>query len=113
MFTNRDPNYDKFKSLKGGVFTIEGIIGAGKTTLGKSLEQFLNECGIKTRFFPEYINKDLLSQYIGDMKRYAYSFQLIMLCKRIEIYRIAEAFASTGGVALIDRSIIGDMSFAR
>ena len=113
MFVTRKPEYEKFKSLKGSVFTIEGIIGVGKTTLGKSLELYLNNIGLSAKFFPEYFNKKLLGQYIGNMKRYAYSFQMIMLCKRIEIYREAEKFAATGGIALIDRSIIGDMTFAR
>src|SRR4051812_7244364 len=112
MFAERSALYCRFKSLKCGVFTIEGIIGVGKTTLGRSLEKMLNDNGIATKFFPEYVNKDLLGQYIGNMHRYAYSFQLIMLCKRIEIYREAERFAATGGVAIIDRSIVGDMTFA-
>lgn len=113
MFSVRDPLYNKFRSLKGGIFTIEGIIGVGKTTLGTSLESFLNSIGLNTKFYPEYVNKELLEQYIKDMNKYAYSFQMIMLCKRIEIYRDAERFASTGGIALIDRSIVGDMTFAR
>lgn len=113
MFADRHPDYNKLKSLKGGIYTIEGIIGVGKTTLGRSAERYLNNIGLKAKFYPEYINKDLLAQYIGDMKRYAYSFQMIMLCKRISIYREAERFAETGGIALIDRSIIGDMTFAR
>ena len=113
MFASRNPSYDRFKSLRGSVFTLEGIIGVGKTTLGRSLEKYLDEIGISAKFFPEYVNKRLLGQYIGDMKRYAYSFQMIMLCKRIEIYRDAERFAATGGVAIIDRSIIGDKTFAR
>ena len=113
MFATRNPLYDKLKSLKGGVFTIEGIIGVGKSTLGRSLEKLLKDNGIHCKFFPEYVNKELLSQYISDMPRYAYSFQMVMLFKRIEIYRDAERFASQGGVALIDRSIIGDMTFAR
>lgn len=113
MFLARHPDFNKLKSLKGGIYTIEGIIGVGKTTLGRSAERYLNTIGLKAKFYPEYVNKDLLSQYISDMKRYAYSFQMIMLCKRIEIYREAEKFAETGGIALIDRSIIGDMTFAR
>lgn len=113
MFADRDPLYDRFRQLKGGIFTIEGIIGAGKTTFGKSLESFLNNIGLKTKFFPEYVNTRLLSQYINDMNMYAYSFQMIMLCKRIEIYREASRFAEKGGIAFIDRSIIGDITFAR
>jgi len=112
MFASRNPSYDRFKSLRGGVFTLEGIIGVGKTTLGRSLENYLKEIGIDAKFFPEYVNEKLLGQYISDMKRYAYSFQMIMLCKRIEIYREAERFAKTGGVAIIDRSMVGDMTFA-
>src|SRR5690606_19019230 len=42
-----------------------------------------------------------------------YAFQMIMLYKRIEIYREAERFAASGGIALVDRSMIGDMTFAR
>lgn len=36
-----------------------------------------------------------------------------MLCKRIELYRTAERFAAIGGIALIDRRIIDDITFAR
>ena len=113
MFATRNPFYNKFKSLRFGVFTIEGVIGVGKTTVGRSLEKFVNEIGIPCKFFPEYVNKELLTQYISNMPRYAYSFQMVMLFKRIEIYRDAERFASNGGIALIDRSIIGDMTFAQ
>jgi deoxyadenosine/deoxycytidine kinase len=113
MFENRHPQYNRFKSLKGSVFTIEGTIGVGKTTLGRSVESYLNEIGLSAKFFPEYVNIELLDQYIYDMKRYAYTFQMVMLCKRIEIYRKAEQFAQNGGVALVDRSIIGDLTFAQ
>ncbi len=113
MFASRHPKYDTYRPLIGGIFTIEGIIGVGKSTSGRSLERYLNEVGLKTKFYPEYVNETLLTQFINDMPRYAYPFQLIMLYKRLEIYREAESFAKTGGIALIDRSIIGDMTFAR
>lgn len=113
MFASRNPLYNKFKSLRCGIFTIEGIIGVGKTTMGRALEKFLNDNGIPCRFFSEYVNEDLLTQYIADMPKYAYAFQMIMLCKRIAVYSDAERFAATGGVSIIDRSIIGDMTFAR
>ncbi|CAH6420524.1 Hypothetical protein HVR_LOCUS1214 [uncultured virus] len=38
IFASRNPLYEKYKSLRAGVYTIEGIIGVGKTTLGRSLE---------------------------------------------------------------------------
>lgn len=113
MFANRGDHFGRFRSMRGGVYTLEGGIGAGKTTLGRSAEKFLNRNGLQAKFYPEYVNKPLLNQYLGDMAKYAYTFQLFMLSKRIEIYRDAERFAATGGIALIDRSIIGDMTFAR
>lgn len=113
MFINRHPLYDKFKHLRSGIYVIEGIIGAGKTTFGKSAENYLNNIGLECKFFPEYVNIDLLNQFIGDMKKYAYPFQMLMLFKRVETYKEAERYAKTGGISLIDRSIAGDMSFAK
>ena len=113
MFKPRHPEYQCYRSLRGSLVLIEGIIGAGKTTLGKSLETYLNGIGLVAKFFPEYVNRPLLSQYILNMKRYAYSFQLFMLGRRIEIYREAERFSATGGIAIVDRSLPGDVAFAR
>lgn len=81
MFTNRHPMYEKLRSLKGGIYIIEWIIGIGKTTLGTSLENYLNNIGLKCKFYKEYYNEDLLNQFIGDMKKYAYFFQMMMAVK--------------------------------
>lgn len=105
--------YEKLRCLRGGIYVIEGIIGVGKTTLGNSLENYLNSVGIKCKFYKEYFNDDLLNQFISDMKTYAYFFQMMMLMKRIEIYKEAEEFAKLGGVSFIDRSLVGDMTFAK
>lgn len=112
MFNNRHPMYEKFRLLKGGIYIIEGIIGVGKTTLGISLEHYLNSVGLKCKFYKEYFNEDLLNQFIGDMEKYAYFFQMMMLVKRFEIYKEAEKFSELGGIAFIDRSLVGDMVFA-
>lgn len=113
MFKLRSVDYEKYKYLRGSIYTLEGIIGVGKTTLGKSLEKFFNEIGLNCKFYPEYVNIELLNQYIHDMKKYGYTFQMIMLIKRIEIYKEAEMFSQSGGIAIIDRSIIGDKTFAK
>lgn len=113
MFNPRHPLYNNYKSLIGGVYTLEGLIGVGKTCLGISIVSFLNSIGLNAQFFPEYVNKDFLNEYIEDMPRYSYAYQVMMLCKRIEIYKDAQRFAATGGIAIIDRSLIGDMTFAR
>jgi deoxyadenosine/deoxycytidine kinase len=113
MFSDRHPMYEKLRMLKGGIYIIEGIIGVGKTTLGNSLEYYLNSVGLKCKFYKEYFNENLLNQFIGDMKSYAYFFQMMMLVKRIEIYKEAEEFSKLGGISFIDRSLIGDMTFAK
>ena len=113
MFAARHPLYKKFKGMKGEIIELEGGIGAGKTTLGKSLAAFLNSIGMDAKFFPEYTNSEFLDAYIGDMPKYAFAFQMFLLAKRIEIYREAERYAATGAVAIVDRSIIGDMTFAK
>ena len=112
MFNNRHLLYEKLRALKGGIFIIEGIIGAGKTTLGNSLEHYINSVGLKCKFYKEYYNEELLNQFIGNMKHYAYFFQMMMAIKRIEIYKEAELFSQLGGIAFIDRGLIGDMTFA-
>ena len=113
MFASRHPDYFTLSRLRGSVLTLEGLIACGKSTAGKSLEGYFLRAGVNAKFFPEYTNSLLLEQYISNMKKYAYSFQLFMLCKRISIYQEAELFSRGGGVAIIDRSILGDMTFAR
>jgi deoxyadenosine/deoxycytidine kinase len=99
--------------MRGDVICIEGQIGIGKSTLGKQMETFLRKIGFNAKYYSEYVNQELLAQYISDMKRYSYAFQMIMLCKRMEVYRQALELAKIGGVAILDRSLIGDMIFAQ
>lgn len=112
MFSSYHELYPVFRQLRNTTILIDGIIGVGKSTLGKSLEQFLNGIGIPSKFYGEYVNPRLLSQYISDMKKYAYTFQMVMLTRRFEIYRDAKRFASSGGVSIIDRNLLGDYAFA-
>lgn len=99
--------------FKGIVLILEGLIGTGKTTLGKSLEAYFIKAGIKCKFFTEYKNDDLLNMYLRDKEKYAFHFQSIMIIKRIEIYKEAMDFSKQGGLAIVDRGIMGDMAFAK
>lgn len=75
MFIDRYSMYEKLRSLKGGIYIIYEIIGVGKTTLGTSLENYLNDIGLKCKLYKEYYNEDLLNQFIGDIEKYAYFFK--------------------------------------
>jgi len=99
--------------FKGTVLVLEGLIGVGKTTLGKSLKKYFTDSGIKCKFFKEYMNKELLVMYLEDKEKYAFLFQGIMVTKRVQIYKKALEFSRQGGFAIVDRGIMGDMAFAK
>lgn len=104
--------FNKYESLQGNIYVLEGTIGVGKTTLGKSMSTYLNSLGFNCRFFEEYVNMDLLKLYLGNKPKYAFVFQIIMLFKRIEIYKQAQEFVKNGGIAILDRGFHGDAVFA-
>jgi len=101
----------KFRCLRGNIVLLDGLISAGKTTLGKSIEKYLNESGVKCKFFTEYDNP-LLNLYISNRAKYSFLFQLIMVRERIHIYQEATALAEQGYFVIIDRSLTGDYAFA-
>ena len=101
-----------FRCLTGSIIGIEGLIGVGKTTAGRSLVKFLKSNGFKAKFFKEKVPQELLKQYIGNMRRYAYTFQLIMQNIRLQIYKDAIKYSRKGGISIIDRTLTGDITFA-
>ncbi len=112
LWSEVDNDARKFRSFRGQIIVLEGLIGVGKTTLGHSLETYFKKIGLKARFFPEFKNEQLLGQYINDMDKYSYTFQIAMLMARIETYQQAHEFSEQGGISIIDRSLPGDYTFA-
>ncbi len=100
------------ESLRGKIICIEGPIGIGKSTLGKSLEQYLNSNGIEAIFYTEPFNQKMLEQFLSDQPKYAYAFQLYMLTRRQVVFVQAIHQAQMGKTCIIDRSLIGDLVFA-
>lgn len=92
---------------ENNLIVIEGIIGSGKTTLGKILKFNIDNC----IFIEEQVDNDLLKQFIQDMKRYVYPFQLSMLIRRHEAYLKALWYCNNGYKVILDRSLIGDQAF--
>ncbi|PAB55746.1 deoxynucleoside kinase [Anaeromicrobium sediminis] len=88
------------------VIVIDAIVGAGKTTLGQTLERHL---GIQ--LYRELNNPDteeLLNKFYADKKRWAFTLQIHFLNQRFA--QIKEIHRKNGG--LLDRSIFGDRIFA-
>lgn len=98
--------------VRGRIMIVEGLISAGKSTLGKEMTKYLKTIGIKCKFFPEPVIPDLLQLFLSNQKKYAYAFQLAMLIKRQAIYREAASYAEKGYFCIIDRGLYGDYCFA-
>ncbi len=89
-----------------GVILIEGIIGAGKTTLGEILERRL---GVPLkRELSDGDTTALLQRFYRDPRRWAFSLQMHFLDVRQRMTR--ELRDQTAGI--LDRSLFGDRIFA-
>lgn len=112
-FNKRNPKYERLRYLRGAIILVEGIIGAGKTTLCSRLHDVFKEASIPVKFFEEEINGDLLNLFLSDMKKYAFTFQMTMMANRQKIYLAAQDFSRReNGISIIDRSFYGDLAFA-
>src|SRR3990167_5625706 len=89
------------------IVAIEGSIGVGKTTLGQLLQSHF---GSKAKYFPEAFLQPMLKLYLSDMSRYAFSFQAVIARERMEMTRNALAWKNQGGIAILDRSVLGDLA---
>lgn len=87
------------------VICIDGVVGAGKTTLGEILSKDMD-----LLFFREPVdNNPLLDRFYYDQKRYSFPIQIYFLNKRFKMLK--EASQLDG--CIMDRSIYGDVIFAR
>lgn len=102
------------RNKRGCVVVIEGGIAAGKTVLTQELAAAL---GDNTIHFTEPDEKEDANPYLGDYyeqpARWAYTIQTHLLGLRFQIHQYAAWHVlATGGYAIIDRSLPGDVSFA-
>jgi deoxyadenosine/deoxycytidine kinase len=87
------------------VICIDGVVGAGKTTLGEILAQDLGLV-----FFREPVdNNPLLSKFYHDQERYSFPMQIYFLNKRFRMLKESQSLKG----CVMDRSIYGDVIFAR
>jgi len=97
---------------KNMAIVIDGIIGAGKSTLA----HFLSEA-LSVPLFEELNDNDsdsmaqrMLDRFYADQKRWSAIIQVMFLNDR---FRDIKAIEASGNEAIIDRSIYGDEIFAK
>ncbi len=101
-----------FNFLRGSIIVLEGSIGSGKTTLGKSICVYLNNIGIRSKFYPETVYKEYLSIFISDMNKYALGYELFCSLQRLQTYNQVLSDRNKGIVCIVDRSFDGDVVFS-
>lgn len=107
------------------VFFLEGLIGAGKSTIGKLLVDKINadsnnvgDKKIKATWIPEpvdlWLEKNILQDFCADMKNNAYKFQSYAFITRMnDILKVTDQLQHDGvkHIIIIERSIFSDRFF--
>lgn len=88
-----------------GIICIDGVVGVGKSSLGKILAE---KYGVEL-FEEPVVNNPILDKYYYDKERWAFPLQIFFLNKRFEMLKNA----MRKGGCLLDRSIYGDVIFAK
>ena len=106
--------YSKLLKGKAMLITIEGLIGAGKTTLAEHLKNYIQSQGTACHVIPEPTpdSDRWLKRYYEDQDRWAFHTQVSMLLHRYKCYKVAKQMPAESSVIIMDRSIIGDKAFA-
>jgi deoxyadenosine/deoxycytidine kinase len=93
---------------RGKIIILEACPGAGKTTLGKSLQYHQPSCV----FIPEEVDNVKLSEYLKDMKSKAADFQFSVQMETINRLKKAILLAKEGKTVVLERGLIGNSCFA-
>lgn len=110
---DKDPLSLNCNFLRGSIIIVEGQIGVGKTTFGRSLTKRLNDLGIPAVFYPETVHAPWLQLFISDIPKYAAGYEISCTTARLWTYEKALKMRNQGYACIIDRSLDGDMVFAR
>ncbi len=111
------------RCLSGQVIIVDGPIGAGKSTLVKSLGRKLKKEGFeKVKIYPEVVDHTLKTLFINNLNKetreikernvYAFPFQMDQIRNRHQVYKDAFDNADRGGISIVERSYTGDGVFA-
>ncbi|SHN27517.1 deoxynucleoside kinase [Gracilibacillus kekensis] len=87
------------------MITIDGVVGVGKTTL---MDIVVKELGY-TPFEEPVVNNPILDKFYYDRERYSFPLQVFFLNERFKHIKNASKIHQ----AVLDRSIYGDVIFAK
>lgn len=98
------------KYIEGGktemsIVCVDGVVGVGKSTLSSIMEK---ELGMKL-FEEPVVNNPILDKFYYDRKRYSFPLQIFFLNERFKHLKKASKIDN----AVLDRSIYGDLIFAK
>ena len=96
-----------------GITTVEGSVGAGKTTFCRGLRNLLETLKIPCKLFEEPMLKRYLDIFIKRQDKEAFGFQFAKCKERITVYKAAMKFKRKGYAVIVDRGLNGDCAFAR
>ncbi|MBP02608.1 MAG: hypothetical protein CMM25_07345 [Rhodospirillaceae bacterium] len=100
------------------IYSIEGNVGSGKSTLVAELEKRLKIENVKILFLPEPVDlwtqivdpisqKNILELYYNDQKTYSFSFQMLAYITRLNlITQMVEE--NPDAIIITERSVYGD-----
>lgn len=94
------------KNRPNELIIVDGVVGSGKTTFMNLLKEELSLSG----FEEPVTDNPLLSKFYHDRKRYSFPLQVFFLNRR---FRMLKDAAAMGESSIMDRSIYGDVIFAK
>ena len=93
------------ESIMEGIICVDGVVGVGKSTLGKLIAEKYGMI-----FFEEpVVDNPILDKFYYDRKRYSFPLQIFFLNKRFKAMKEAARINK----CVMDRSIYGDVIFSR
>lgn len=94
---------------------VDGLPGAGKSTLVQSigLSIRLEDPEARIEVIDEYICPAMLDLMTTNIAKYGFSYQALMLQRRINILGRICNLLRNGVSVFVDRSLVGDSSFAK
>jgi deoxyadenosine/deoxycytidine kinase len=94
------------KNSQNEIIVIDAVVGAGKTVYMEMLSKEMN-----IPYFQEPVEDNpILDRFYHDRKRYSFPLQIFFLNRR---FRMLKEASDLGRSTLMDRSIYGDMIFAK